>query len=94
MAVDILNKRDLEFLLYELFDAEALTKRPRYADHNKETFAAAFDTSITIAEKYLVPIRSKVDTNQPTFDGKKVTTLPEIKTALPDTEVIIMTAFR
>jgi butyryl-CoA dehydrogenase len=35
-----------------------------------------------VAEKYFLPIRQKVDTNQPTFDGEKVHMIPEIKVAL------------
>ena len=82
MVAPILNERDLNFMLYELFDAEGLTKRERYADHSRETFAAAMETSRTVAEKYLIPIRQKVDTNQPTFDGERVQMIPEIKVAV------------
>ncbi|WP_439100814.1 acyl-CoA dehydrogenase [Congregibacter sp.] len=82
MPAPILNRRDLEFMLYELFDAESMTSRERYADHNRETFDAAIDTAQALAERYLVPIRSKVDQNQPTFDGTRVNMIPEIKEAL------------
>ena len=82
MAAPLLDQRDLEFMLYELFDAESLTSRERYADHNRETFDAAISTARTVAEKYFLPIRQKVDTNQPTFDGEKVDMIPEIKVAL------------
>lgn len=82
MAAPILCERDLQFMLYELFDAESLTQRPRYADHSRETFNASIDTARTIAEKYFVPIRQKVDCEQPTFDGTKVQMIPEIKTAV------------
>ncbi len=82
MAAPLLDQRDLEFMLYELFDAESLTSRERYSDHNRETFDAAISTARTVAEKYFLPIRQKVDTNQPTFDGEKVDMIPEIKVAL------------
>ncbi|MEH6634697.1 MAG: acyl-CoA dehydrogenase family protein, partial [Halioglobus sp.] len=82
MAAPLLDQRDLEFMLYELFDAESLTTRERYVDHNRETFDAAITISRTVAEKYFLPIRQKVDTHQPTFDGKKVQMIPEIKVAL------------
>ena len=82
MPAPLLDQRDLDFMLYELFDAEALTSRERYADHNRETFDAAINTSRTVAEKYFLPIRQKVDTHQPTFDGEKVDMIPEIKVAL------------
>lgn len=82
MPAPIVNDRDLEFMLYELFDAEGLTKRPRYKDHSRETYAAAISTAKAVSEKYFMPIRSKVDTNEPTFDGKTVSMLPEVKPAL------------
>ncbi|MFT6050922.1 MAG: alkylation response protein AidB-like acyl-CoA dehydrogenase [Halioglobus sp.] len=82
MAAPLLDQRDIEFMIYELFDAESLTSRARYADHNRETFDAAIKTAKTVAEKYFLPMRQKVDTNQPTFDGEKVEMIPEIKVAL------------
>ncbi len=82
MAAPILCERDIQFMLYELFDAESMTQRPRYADHSRETFNASIDTARTIAEKYFVPIRQKVDCEQPTFDGERVHMIPEIKTAV------------
>ena len=82
LAAPLLDQRDLEFMLYELFDVEAMTSRTRYADHNRETFDAAISTSRVVAEKYFLPFRQKVDTHQPTFDGHKVHMIPEIKIAL------------
>ncbi|WP_373078911.1 acyl-CoA dehydrogenase [Zhongshania sp.] len=82
MAAPILCARDLQFMLYELFDAESLIQRPRYADHSVETFNAAIDTAQSIAEKYFVPIRKKVDEQPPSFDGKNVHMIPEIKLAV------------
>lgn len=82
MAAPLLDRRDLEFMLYELFDVESQLTRERYADHNRETINAAIDTAQTVAEKYFLPIRQKVDTHQPTFDGKEVDMIPEIKVAL------------
>ena len=82
MPAPILNRRDIEFFLYEMFDVESLISRERYKDHDKETFNAAIDIGQAIAEKYFLPIRQKVDANEPTFDGKKVHMIPEIKVAL------------
>ena len=81
MAAPILNARDLEFMLYELFDAESLIKRPRYQDHDRHTFNAVIATGKALAERYFLPIRQKLDTVQPTFDGTQVHTIPELKTA-------------
>ncbi|GAA5314910.1 MAG: acyl-CoA dehydrogenase [Candidatus Pelagadaptatus aseana] len=82
MVAPILNQRDLEFMLYELFDAEGLCSRERYRDHSRETFSAAMDTAQTVAEKYFIPIRMKVDAQQPTFDGEKIDMPEEIGESL------------
>ena len=82
MSAPIMNRRDIEFYLYEMFNVEALTNRERYQDHDKETFNGAIDTAQAIAEKYFLPIRQKVDMNEPTFDGEKIHMIPEIKIGL------------
>jgi len=82
MPAPIINRRDIEFFLYEMFDVESLTSRERYKDHDKETFNAAIDIGQAVAEKYFLPIRQKVDANEPIFDGEKVQMIPEIKVAL------------
>jgi hypothetical protein len=35
MQSKIISRRDLDFLLYEWLNAEALTSRARYADHSR-----------------------------------------------------------
>ncbi len=85
MSAPILCDRDLEFMLFELFDSESLTRRSRYAEHSRETFLASIATAKTVAERYFLPIRQKMDLHQPTFDGKKVAMIPEIKGALDAT---------
>ena len=81
MSAPLLSRRDLEFYLYELFEVETLASRERYADHNRESFNAAMDIAEKLAEEYFVPIRAKVDMNQPDWDGEKVIMIPEIKRA-------------
>lgn len=82
MAVAMMNDRDLEFMLYELFDSESLINRARYQDHDRLTFNEVINTAKAIAEKHFLPIRQKLDTHQPTFDGKKVHLIPELKPAI------------
>lgn len=81
MPAPLLSRRDLEFFLYEVFDVESLSGRERYVDHNRESFDAAIDIAEKIAEDYFVPIRKRVDLNQPDWDGEKVVMIPEIKAA-------------
>lgn len=82
MPAPLLDRRDIEFMLYEVFDLESSLSRERYCDHNRETIDAALDVAQSIAEKYFLPVRQKIDTHQPTFDGKQVQMIPEIKQAL------------
>ncbi|MDO6679957.1 acyl-CoA dehydrogenase [Shewanella sp. 10N.286.51.B2] len=82
MPASLMNQRDLEFMLYELFDSEALITRERYQDHDRQTFNEVVNTAKAIAEKHFLPIRQKLDTHQPTFDGTKVHLIPELKPAI------------
>ena len=82
MAVAMINERDLEFMLYELFDSEQLMSRERYQDHDRQTFNEVINTAKAVAEKHFLPIRQKLDTHQPSFDGKKVHLIPELKPAI------------
>ena len=82
MDSPIVNRRDLDFLLYELLYVEQLTARERYAEHSRETFDAAIETAHRVAVDYLYPHNRKADLNEPEFDGQRVTTIPEVKQAL------------
>jgi alkylation response protein AidB-like acyl-CoA dehydrogenase len=82
MQSKILSRRDLEFILYELLDVGALSARPRYADHSRETFDAALDTCERMATELFEPHYRKNDQNEPRFDGERVHIIPEVKQAL------------
>ena len=82
MQSKILSRRDLEFLLYEWLNVEALNQRPRFEDHNRETFNAALDTCEQIATELFATHNKKNDQNEPHFDGEVVHMIPEVKQAL------------
>jgi len=82
MPSKIVSRRDLEFMLYEWLDVEALTARERYADHSRETFNATLDMAERMAEDLYVPHCKKNDQQEPHFDGQTVHIIPEVKTAL------------
>ncbi len=82
MASLLLNRRDLEFLLYEWLDVEQLTKRPRHADHSRETFDDVLDLAERIATQHFAPHNSTSDGQEPRFDGERVHLIPEVKAAL------------
>ncbi|NVL29254.1 acyl-CoA dehydrogenase, partial [Pseudomonas syringae pv. actinidiae] len=65
MSESLLSSRNLAFELYEVLDAEGLTRRERFAEHSRETFDAALGTARVIAEKYFAPHNRKADENEP-----------------------------
>ena len=82
MQSKILNPRDIEFILYELLDVESLTAWPRFSEHGRETFDAALATAEKIATEQFAPHNRKADLNEPTFDGERVSMIPEVAEAL------------
>jgi butyryl-CoA dehydrogenase len=82
MTARLVERRDLDFLLFEFLDCEALTARPRYADHSRETFAAALDSAHQIAADLFAPHNREADEHEPTFDGKRVSVVAGVKPAL------------
>jgi butyryl-CoA dehydrogenase len=78
----ILSRRDLDFLLYEWLDVEALTGRKRFAEHSRETFDAFLDLSERMAERDFAPHNRKGDLQEPTFDGVRAEVIPEVGAAL------------
>ncbi|MYM84261.1 acyl-CoA dehydrogenase [Duganella sp. FT50W] len=82
MASTILSRRDLAFMLFEWLDAEALTRRARFEDHNRETFDAALDTAERLATDLFATHNKKADANEPHVVDGKVKLIPEVKVAL------------
>ena len=64
-AAVILSRRDLDFMLYEWLDVEALTSRKRFAEHSRETFDAVLDLAEELAGKLFAPHNRLSDTDEP-----------------------------
>ncbi|MFD6398921.1 acyl-CoA dehydrogenase [Nocardia sp. NPDC060249] len=71
-----MSRRDLEFLLYEWLEVDALTSRERFADHSRETFDAVLDLSANIAQKCFAPVNKKGDRNAPYIGAAGQVVLP------------------
>ena len=78
----ILSRRDLDFILYEWLEVERLTQRARFADHDRVSFDGVLDTCAQLAADMFAPHNRKADQNEPTFDGERVTMIPEVAEAL------------
>ncbi|HAN29760.1 MAG TPA: acyl-CoA dehydrogenase, partial [Haliea salexigens] len=81
MHVALLNDRDIEFLLFKVFDTNDVLNRERYSEHTLETISMTLQTAKSVAEKYFLNHYAKGDAQEPVFDGKTVTTVAETKQA-------------
>lgn len=79
---EIMSRRDLEFLLHEWLDVEALTTRERFADHSRETFDGVLGLSERLATDLFAPHNRAADLQEPTWDGSEVTLHPDVKKAV------------
>lgn len=82
MSETLLCPRNLAFELYEVLDAEALTRRERFADHSRETFDAALGTARQIAQKYFAPHNRTSDEHEPLYQNGEAVLIPEVKPAV------------
>ena len=79
----IINRRDLEFVLFDWLRAEQLCQRPRFAMHSRAgTFEPVLEMAHRIAAEKFAPHAAKLDATEPTFDGERVTLIPEVGEAL------------
>jgi alkylation response protein AidB-like acyl-CoA dehydrogenase len=67
-----LSREDLDFMLFDWLDAEALTARPRYADHGRETFNAVLDLAQRIGDEYFAPANRPADLKEAHLEQGKV----------------------
>ena len=80
---DFISRDDLDFLVYDWLDATALTERPRFAEHSKETFDGILNLSHDMAAKLFAPFNKKGDQIEPSVgDDGKVVLIPETEAAV------------
>lgn len=73
MAIDYSAIRTtLDFFLNDWLDVGRLCDRPRFADHGSETFAGVLDLCERLAAECFEPFNRLVDTEEPHFDGVRV----------------------
>ncbi len=76
------QRRDIDFLLHEVFDLETLLSAPRYRAHDRESISAMLDSAETLARKHFLPIAALLDANEPKFVEGRVEIPPEARAAL------------
>jgi butyryl-CoA dehydrogenase len=67
----IVDRRDLDFVLFELLEAEKLLERRGLAEFDRDTIRQILDSAQQLAEQEFLPRAAEVDANEPVFaDGK------------------------
>jgi butyryl-CoA dehydrogenase len=77
-----MSRRDLDFLLYEWLDCEALTARARFAHHDRSTFDAVLDLSEQLAHDVFAPHNKASDAHEPRFVDGHVDMIAEVGAAV------------
>lgn len=72
MTNPLLRDRDVEFLLYEVFDAVSLCELPAFADHSRETFDLVLRACRDLAHEALFPAYKAMDEEEPVLEGGRV----------------------
>jgi butyryl-CoA dehydrogenase len=78
----IVNRRDIDFLLYEVLGMERLFSSPRYDMHDRASIDAVLDVAEAIAEEKYLPCAASLDAREPTLIDGHVDVLAEVGEAL------------
>ncbi|WP_215727633.1 acyl-CoA dehydrogenase [Nocardioides piscis] len=78
----IMSRRDLEFLLFEWLDTEALFERKHFAEHSRDVVEDLLRLAERVATDHFAPHNRAADLAEPRFDGTLVELIPEVEPAL------------
>jgi len=83
MANPLIDDRTVDFILYELLDAESLCRLPYFQDHGRETFDLFLGSCRKLAREALFPAYRPMDREQPWLDGAQVRVHPAMRELWP-----------
>jgi alkylation response protein AidB-like acyl-CoA dehydrogenase len=83
MHQTLFDDRDIDFLLYDAFGAEALCKLPFFADHSRQTFDLFLGATRKLARDVVFPTYKPMDEFASKFEDGKVIVHPLVKELLP-----------
>ncbi|HWQ73803.1 MAG TPA: acyl-CoA dehydrogenase [Syntrophomonas sp.] len=84
MASKFASRRNLDFLVEEVFDAVSLTRIPYFQDHNRETFRMIIDTAMKISNDMMFPYFKEMDEQAPSWENGNVHVHPAIRDFLKE----------
>jgi alkylation response protein AidB-like acyl-CoA dehydrogenase len=76
------SHRNLEFLLYEVFDLVSLTKSEYFGDHNKKVFDMVLKEAGKLAKDLFLPVFEEMDRKQPELVKGEVIVHPSVRKIL------------
>ncbi len=79
---EFVQRRDIDFLMFEMFDLGRLLEAPRFAAHDRATVSAVLDSAEALARKYYHPIAAELDADEPRFVEGRVQIIPGVREAL------------
>jgi butyryl-CoA dehydrogenase len=82
VAARFISERNFAFLLYEVFDVEALTRLDYYKSHNRKTFDMVVKAAVKLAREMLFPIFEEMDRRPPELVEGAVRVHPAVKTIM------------
>ncbi|HKR90417.1 MAG TPA: acyl-CoA dehydrogenase [Phenylobacterium sp.] len=83
VATPVVNRRDLDFLLFEWLRLEELLERPRFSDHAAEEIRSIVQLVERVAEQELAPHLRASDLDEPRLDPEgQVRVLPDVARAV------------
>jgi butyryl-CoA dehydrogenase len=81
MSEKLIPDLEMQFQLYDVLEADKLCQFEKFEEHSKDTFSAMLGTAEKIATDLFLPHNHIADKDEPTFDGHKVSMIPEVKMA-------------
>ena len=77
----LVNRRDLDFVLYELLNIESLNTTERYAGQDRALYDATIDAAETLATEKFATHAAASDEHEPKLEDGRVRLIPAIKDA-------------
>ena len=82
MTENLLSRRNLSFLLFELLKVDEFARFEAFENHDRSIYEAVLDLYERIASDHFLPHAADADACEPSFDGEVISVHPDIAPAL------------
>ncbi|MBP1761961.1 MAG: acyl-CoA dehydrogenase [Firmicutes bacterium] len=84
MAERFANRKDIRFLLEEVFDVNSLTQYDYFKDHSADTFNMVIDTVMKMGSEMMYPVFQEMDKNPPRYEDLQAKVHPAVRVFLDE----------